>query len=119
MGTEALYKATELKPDVILLDLSMPGINGIETAVFIHEEVPQAEILVVTEHDSRTFCHLPKLTWSSWIRREIPNGAGPDTGHRSREQPHQLGKTGHNRSKGRSLRNMGTQRRNPHLPKCE
>lgn len=60
-GTEALHKATELRPDVILLDLSMPGINGIEAAVFIHEEVPQAEILIVTEHDSSTLSHLPKL----------------------------------------------------------
>ena len=59
-GPDAVRKAVELKPDVILLDLSMPGLNGFEAAGCIHEQVPDAEILIVTEHDSRTLDLLPQ-----------------------------------------------------------
>jgi len=58
-GRDALEKAIELKPDVILVDISMPHLNGFEVAASIHERVPDAEILIVTEHDSGTLAHLP------------------------------------------------------------
>jgi DNA-binding NarL/FixJ family response regulator len=58
-GNEALEKATQLKPDVILIDVSMPHLNGFEAANCIHEQVPDSEILIVTEHDSRTLAALP------------------------------------------------------------
>lgn len=58
-GKDALEKAIDLKPDVILIDISMPHLNGFEAAACIHEQVPDAEILIVTEHDSRTIAHLP------------------------------------------------------------
>ena len=37
----------------------MPGLNGFEAAGSIHEQIPNTEILIVTEHDSRTLEHLP------------------------------------------------------------
>jgi len=52
-GREAVQKALELKPDVILVDVSMPQLNGFEVARCIHERMPDSEILVVTEHDPR------------------------------------------------------------------
>ena len=58
-GKDAVEKAIDLQPDVILVDVSMPHLNGFETARCIHEQVPQAEILIVTEHDSRSLAHLP------------------------------------------------------------
>lgn len=58
-GMDAVQKAVDLKPDVILVDVSMPGLNGFEAAGCIHEQVPSAEILIVTEHDSRTLDLLP------------------------------------------------------------
>ncbi|HEY6466934.1 MAG TPA: response regulator transcription factor [Candidatus Acidoferrales bacterium] len=57
-GHDAFEKAVELKPDVILLDVSMPRLNGFETAARIHEQIPDVEILIVTEHDSRTLAHV-------------------------------------------------------------
>ena len=51
-GTDAVQKAAKLKPDVILVDVSMPGLNGFEAAECIHEQVPDAEILIVTQQDS-------------------------------------------------------------------
>jgi DNA-binding NarL/FixJ family response regulator len=58
-GKDAVEKATALRPDVILIDMSMPHLNGLESARCIHEQMPQAEILIVTEHDSRTLAHMP------------------------------------------------------------
>lgn len=58
-GTDAVQKAVDLKPDIVLVDVSMPGLNGFEAAGCIHEQIPSAEILIVTEHDSRTLKCLP------------------------------------------------------------
>jgi two-component system response regulator NreC len=58
-GMDAVQKAVDLKPDVVLVDVSMPGLNGFEAAGCIHEQIPSAEILIVSEYDSRTLEHLP------------------------------------------------------------
>lgn len=52
-GREAVEKAKELRPDVIVLDVSMPAMNGLEAARQIRKEVPQSEILILTQHESR------------------------------------------------------------------
>jgi DNA-binding NarL/FixJ family response regulator len=39
-GLEAVQKATELRPDVVLLDIGMPNLNGIEAAVRIRQNSP-------------------------------------------------------------------------------
>ena len=50
-GEEVLAKAAELKPDVILMDLKMPGINGIEATRRIHETDPEIGVLALTMFD--------------------------------------------------------------------
>jgi DNA-binding NarL/FixJ family response regulator len=50
-GDEAIAKAKELNPDVILMDLKMPGTNGIEATRSIHESSPATGILVLTMFD--------------------------------------------------------------------
>ena len=50
-GSEALSMARALLPDVILLDVSMPGLNGLEVARRLRQEVPQARIIVMSQHD--------------------------------------------------------------------
>jgi DNA-binding NarL/FixJ family response regulator len=50
-GTDTLLKARELLPDMILLDISMPGINGLDAARLLRKEVPGAKILVISQHD--------------------------------------------------------------------
>ena len=51
-GREAVEKASELKPDVVVLDYSMPGLNGAEAARQIVQRVPRAEVLILTMHGS-------------------------------------------------------------------
>ena len=43
-GIKAIQIATELEPDLILLDLSMPGLNGVETASLLRKVLPHAYI---------------------------------------------------------------------------
>ena len=50
-GVEAVEKARQLQPDVILMDLIMPGKDGIEATREIKQENPQARILVLTSFD--------------------------------------------------------------------
>lgn len=59
-GMDAVQKALDLKPDIVLLDLSMPRLNGFEAAGSIHEQIPGTEILIVTEHDAQTLERLPR-----------------------------------------------------------
>jgi DNA-binding NarL/FixJ family response regulator len=47
-GAEAVEKANALQPDLIILDLSMPQMNGIEAASLLRSRVPHAPIIVYT-----------------------------------------------------------------------
>ena len=48
-GLEAIQKVTERKPDLVLLDIGLPNLNGLLTAKRIKQEVPGAKILFLTQ----------------------------------------------------------------------
>jgi two-component system NarL family response regulator len=50
-GLEALVMARNLKPDVILMDVTMPGADGIEATRLIKQELPEVRIVMLTVHD--------------------------------------------------------------------
>lgn len=51
-GREAVSMAEQMKPDVVVMDISMPDLNGLEAARRIHKEVPKTGILILTMHFS-------------------------------------------------------------------
>lgn len=51
-GTEAVEKAIDLRPDVIVLDVGMPELNGLEAIRRIRDALPQAEVIVLSVHDA-------------------------------------------------------------------
>ena len=51
-GREALQKAVQLAPEVVILDISMPELDGIGAARLIREALPEAELLVFSQHDA-------------------------------------------------------------------
>lgn len=57
-GVQAVERAKELNPDVVLMDVSMPRMNGIEAASRIHREFPTTEILIVTQYDTPEIARL-------------------------------------------------------------
>jgi DNA-binding NarL/FixJ family response regulator len=51
-GREAITKAKQFRPDVAVMDISMPVMNGLEAARQIIEDVPETKVLVLSIHDS-------------------------------------------------------------------
>jgi two-component system nitrate/nitrite response regulator NarL len=54
-GEEALQKAQQLAPDVVLMDVSMPVLGGIEAAKCFREELPQIKVLMLSMHHDREY----------------------------------------------------------------
>jgi DNA-binding NarL/FixJ family response regulator len=53
-GREAVARARALKPHVVVLDFSMPELNGLEATRQIRKALPDTEVLIMTMHDSNT-----------------------------------------------------------------
>jgi DNA-binding NarL/FixJ family response regulator len=51
-GKDAIRMAEELKPEVIIMDLSMPGVNGIEATRAIRKTQPAVKVVLLTLHES-------------------------------------------------------------------
>src|SRR6266404_5438248 len=51
-GREAVQKAIELKPDVAVVDIGMPELDGVEAVRQIRDAVPETKVLVLTMHES-------------------------------------------------------------------
>ncbi|MCW8923556.1 MAG: response regulator transcription factor [Gammaproteobacteria bacterium] len=56
-GKDAFYSAGQLKPDLILSDLSMPKTNGTEAIQRIRNRYPEIKILVITVHKTKEYVH--------------------------------------------------------------
>jgi DNA-binding NarL/FixJ family response regulator len=52
-GADAIIKARELKPDLIVLDLSMPVMNGLDAAKILRQILPEVPVLLLTAHPTR------------------------------------------------------------------
>ena len=54
-GEEAVQKAMELKPDIILMDISMPVLNGIEATKIITDKFPDIKIIALTQYEEQEY----------------------------------------------------------------
>jgi DNA-binding NarL/FixJ family response regulator len=61
-GREAIEKVLELKPDLVLLDLSMPKMGGTAVARSIRNISPETKIIILSMHDSETVVELARLS---------------------------------------------------------
>lgn len=50
-GDEALARTHQLKPDVVVMDLTMPGLNGVEATRSVRAQCPESRVLILTMHD--------------------------------------------------------------------
>ena len=64
-GEDAARFAQELRPDAIAIDISLPGINGIETTRAIRSKLPDAKIVVMSLHRSREVVKAVKAAGAS------------------------------------------------------
>jgi two-component system NarL family response regulator len=74
-GEEAIARAVELVPDVVLLDVGMPGINGIEAARIISQKVPVTKIIMLTASDEEDDLYEAlKAGATGYLRKDISIG---------------------------------------------
>jgi two-component system response regulator NreC len=72
-GDEALRLAQQHQPDFILLDINMPGINGLEAVGQLRRLAPDAKILILTVHNSREYVlHVARSGAHGYILKEAP-----------------------------------------------
>jgi DNA-binding NarL/FixJ family response regulator len=75
-GREAIDAARRLRPDVILLDIAMPGLGGLEATVEIRKENPDAKILVLSQYDDREYVRrFLKLGVSGYVLKKAAGSA--------------------------------------------
>jgi DNA-binding NtrC family response regulator len=71
-GEEAIAKSQDQSFDAIILDLSMPGIDGLETLKRIKEQKPDAEIIILTGHGSiKTGIEAMKLGAEDFLEKPV------------------------------------------------
>src|SRR4051794_34039916 len=54
-GAEAVAQAAQLHPDLVILDLSLPGLSGLATIPALRQAVPDVKVLVLTVHEDEAY----------------------------------------------------------------
>ncbi|CAG0945692.1 partial Transcriptional regulatory protein DegU, partial [Anaerolineae bacterium] len=71
-GVEAAALVKQLRPDVILMDIAMPEMNGIEATRLICEKYPATKILILTQHeDPQYILQLLQVGASGYVLKDV------------------------------------------------
>ncbi len=71
-GQEALEQALRLEPDVVLMDVSMPVMNGLEATRRFRQELPEVRVLMLSMHDNREYIvQLMQAGASGYILKDV------------------------------------------------
>ncbi len=54
-GIEAIEKTTEQRPDIVVMDITLPGLNGIEATKQIKSQFPEIKVVVLTMHNDKDY----------------------------------------------------------------
>ncbi len=73
-GKEAVEKAPALRPDLVVLDLSMPVMNGLQAAPLLIKALPNVWLILFTSHDAP---ELDRLSQEAGIHAVVPKHKGP------------------------------------------
>ncbi len=72
-GTEAVRKAMETRPDIVIMDIRMPGMSGIEATKQIRKMLPRTQVLALTAYDDDEFVFsLLKAGASGYLMKTAP-----------------------------------------------
>ncbi len=72
-GDEALQKALELTPDVLLMDISMPHRNGLAVAELLRKQAPAVKVLFLSIHNNREYiCRIVQAGARGFVSKEAP-----------------------------------------------
>ena len=70
-GFEALDLVRTHQPDVVLMDVAMPGLNGLEATARVAEEFPGVRIIILSTHDKQEYvCHALKRGASAYLLKK-------------------------------------------------
>jgi two-component system response regulator DegU len=71
-GNAAIKLVEELKPDVLLLDINMPEMNGVEATQIINQRFPETKIIVLSIHDDESYViHVLKTGASGYLLKDM------------------------------------------------
>src|SRR5512134_2152023 len=74
-GREAIDAAEKLHPDVILMDIAMPGLGGLEATLEIKKRNPEIKVLVLSQYDDREYVsRFLKANVSGYILKRAVGG---------------------------------------------
>ena len=72
-GVSAVEKALQVRPDVAIIDISMPGLNGVEVVRRLHAELPSTRTLVLTMHEDEEYVlHVVRAGASGYLLKDSP-----------------------------------------------
>ena len=82
-GRQAVVEAKRLQPDIVLMDISMPGLNGIEAAALLREAAPKARVIMLSMHANSE--HLFRALHAGARGYVLKNSAGAELADAVRE----------------------------------